>query len=235
MASAIAVLTIIGLVAVMVAAIILLILLLRLQHRIHDAEIMLGMLEISFCRHTVSAAGRITTQLQIFLEQLLCRATYADIGAVTVENMVPVQRNIAIIVVAHSATAATSTAAAMVPSAHTFHIHAFAVAIPVRFAFARLRKPVSSDARPRFIRPDGASSSVRAVSAFQFMGGLPKALFTPLPGESDDCLSAHPELHRIIESAKAGSINPILPPRPPRSCPQTCSGAILSVKSMHTT
>ncbi|APH56413.1 Hypothetical protein GbCGDNIH6_0609 [Granulibacter bethesdensis] len=206
MASAIAVLTVIGLVAVMVAAIILLILLLRLQHRIHDAEIMLGMLEISFCRHTVSAAGRITTQLQIFLEQLLCRATYADIGSITVENMVPVQRNITIIVVAHSATTTTAapTAAAMVPSAHTFHIHAFAVAIPVRFAFARLRKPVSSDARPRCISPDGASSSVRAVSAFQFMGGLPKALFTPLPGESDDCLSAHPELHRIIESAKAG-------------------------------
>ncbi|APH53852.1 Hypothetical protein GbCGDNIH9_8737 [Granulibacter bethesdensis] len=104
---------------------------------------------------------------------------------------------------AHSATAAAPTAAAMVPSAHTFHIHAFAVAIPVRFAFARPRKPASSDARPRCVRPDGASSSVRAVSAFQFMGGLPKAFSRRCP-EIDNCLSAHPEHHRIIESAKTG-------------------------------
>jgi hypothetical protein len=46
----------------------LLILLRRLIHRIQDAEVVLGVLEIAFRHHAIAAAGRITSELQVFFE-----------------------------------------------------------------------------------------------------------------------------------------------------------------------
>ena len=77
-----------------------------LIHGIEHTEIMLGMLEIGLRLHPVSRSGRITAQLEIFLKQLLGRATDTQIRSVALKNMVPVQRNLAIIATGCSSTAA---------------------------------------------------------------------------------------------------------------------------------
>ena len=107
----------------------------RLVHRVDNAEIMLGVLEVAFRHHPVPAAGRVTAELEVFLEQLLRGAAHADIGAAAVEHVVAVQRDIAAALVANltaaaAATASTTRTATMLPSAHAFHIvHASPVAL----------------------------------------------------------------------------------------------------------
>jgi hypothetical protein len=71
---------------------VLLVLLRRLVHRIQDAEIVFGVLEIAFRHHSVAATGGITAELEVFLEQLLRRSANAEVGAVAVEYMVAVHR-----------------------------------------------------------------------------------------------------------------------------------------------
>ena len=71
---------------------------------------MLGVLKIAFRHHTVATARRIAAELQVFLEQLLRRATNAHVRAAAVEYMVAVERDAAARVVAHSTAAASSTA-----------------------------------------------------------------------------------------------------------------------------
>ena len=73
-------------------AILLLVLLRRLIHRIQNAEIVFGVLEIAFRHHSVAATGRVTAELEVFLEQLLRRSANAEVGAVAVEYMVAVHR-----------------------------------------------------------------------------------------------------------------------------------------------
>ena len=74
---------------------VLLTLLRRLVHRVQDAEIVLGVLEIALRHHPVAAAGRVAAKLEVLLEQLLRRAADAEIGAVAVEDVVAVERNAA--------------------------------------------------------------------------------------------------------------------------------------------
>jgi hypothetical protein len=97
--------------------------LLRLVDGVDDAEIMLGVLEVTFRHHTVATAGRVAAQLQVFLEQLLRRATDTQIRTVTVENMVTVERNIAALVPRWTAATAAASPAAIVPPAHALDIH----------------------------------------------------------------------------------------------------------------
>jgi hypothetical protein len=109
----------------------------RLRHRVQDAKIMFGILEIALRHHPVAAAGSIAAKLQVFLEKLLRRATNAQIGTHAVEHMIAVQRNLTALLADLTATAAASTTAAtasattapVVASAHTFHIHASAIAL----------------------------------------------------------------------------------------------------------
>ena len=115
----------------------LLALLRRLVHRVQDAEIVLGVLEIALRHHPVAGAGRVAAELQVFLEQLLGGAADADVGAVAVEHVVAVERDAAGVMAdrtASSATAAASTTAStaartMATSTHTFHVHAVAVTL----------------------------------------------------------------------------------------------------------
>ena len=65
-------------------------LLLRLGHRVENAKVVLGMLEIAFGHHPVAHAGRIAAKLQIALEQLLRGAAYPQIRAAAVEHVVAV-------------------------------------------------------------------------------------------------------------------------------------------------
>ena len=101
----------------------------RLVHRVDNAKIMLGVLEVALRHYPVPATGRVAAELQVFLEQLLRGAAHADIGAAAVKNMVAVQRDIAAALMANlTTTAATATAASttrtatMLPSAHALHI-----------------------------------------------------------------------------------------------------------------
>ena len=74
---------------------VLLVLLRRLVHRVQDAEIVLGVLEVALRHHPVAAAGRIAAELQVFLEQLLRRSADAQIRTVAVEHVVAVERDVA--------------------------------------------------------------------------------------------------------------------------------------------
>src|SRR6185437_10711070 len=98
-----------------------LVLLRRLVHRVQDAEVVLGVLEIAFRHHSITRGCRIPPELQILLEQLLRRAAHPQVRAVAVEHMVAVERN--------SATAAaavmtdrTAPAIPVTAPAHTLHV-----------------------------------------------------------------------------------------------------------------
>ena len=110
-----------------------LVLLGSLIHRVQDAEIVFGVLEVAFCRHPVTAAGRVAPELKILLEQLLGGATDPQIGPVAVENVVAVERYVAARVMAHTPTAAAAPTSAatrtMVAATHAFHVHSAAVAL----------------------------------------------------------------------------------------------------------
>jgi hypothetical protein len=86
------------------------------------------MLEVAFGHDAVTGAGGVTTELEVFLEQLLGGAADAEVRAAAVEDMVPVERNIPVIVAggATAAAAITATSAptrAMGATAHAFHVH----------------------------------------------------------------------------------------------------------------
>ena len=117
-----------------------------LVHQIENAEIVLGVLEIALGHHPVAAAGRVASQLQIFLKQLLGCAADADVGTIAVEHVVAVERNSASRMMAHTpatttttttaaATAAATTASsataagALVAATHAFHVHSVAVVL----------------------------------------------------------------------------------------------------------
>lgn len=120
---------------------------------------MLGMLEIAFGRHSVAAASRIATELQILLEKLLSRAAKTDVGSAGVENVVSVERLVAIATTTTagvpelSATATTAPAMAMA-TAHALHVHSllcFAVLKPRRSrlrASCRLRGAAVPGSKP---------------------------------------------------------------------------------------
>src|SRR6185312_2951069 len=107
----------------------------RLVHRVQDAEIVLGVLEIGLRHHAIAAARRVTAELQVFLEQLLRGATDAHIRTVAVEHMVAVERNATTMVPDRAAATSTSAASAatgtMAATTHAFHVHSVAVNFPV--------------------------------------------------------------------------------------------------------
>lgn len=90
----------------------LLVLLGGLVHRIQDAEIVFGVLEIALCHDAVATARRIPSQLEVFLEQLLRRAANAEVRAGAVEHVVPVERNVSSGMVANGTATSTATTSA---------------------------------------------------------------------------------------------------------------------------
>jgi hypothetical protein len=107
-------------------------LLLRLVHRVQDAEVMFRMLEKCLCRDTVPTTGGVAPKLKIFLEKLLGGAANADFRPVAVENVVAIERNAAARMMANRAARSTSTAAtagAMVAATHALHVHTVAVVL----------------------------------------------------------------------------------------------------------
>src|SRR5208283_3777278 len=106
----------------------LLVLLRGLVHRIENAEIVLGVLEIALRHHAVARSGRVPPEVQIFLEQLLRCAAHAHVRTVAVQDVVAVERDVAAVMAYPATTSAAPTAAAMLTSAHTFHGHASIVA-----------------------------------------------------------------------------------------------------------
>ena len=128
-------------------------LLLRLVHRVQDAEVMFRVLEKRFRHHPVAAAGRVAAELQIFLEKLLGGAANADFGSVAVEDVVAIERNSAARMMAdrtaRSASTAATTARAMVAATHALHVHTVAVVLSHwRWACGRVGRPIE---RPRVI------------------------------------------------------------------------------------
>ena len=105
---------------------VLLALLRRLVHRIQDAEIVLGVLEVALRHHPVAAAGRVAAELEVFLEQLLRRPADAQIGTIAVEHVVAVERYAAASttpVMPQPAAAATPAATwSVAASTHAFHV-----------------------------------------------------------------------------------------------------------------
>lgn len=67
-----------------------------LRHGIDDAEIMLGVLEERFCRHTVAGTGGVAAKLQIFFEKLLRRASDPTFRTIAVKYMITVERYLSI-------------------------------------------------------------------------------------------------------------------------------------------
>ena len=106
-----------GLVAVLTSR---LVLLLRRLHGAQDAEIVLRVLIVALRHDAVTAAGRVATELQIPLEELLRRTPQTQVGPLAVENMVAVERHIAALVTDDRPTPAAS--AAVVAPAHALHI-----------------------------------------------------------------------------------------------------------------
>src|SRR5208283_5633483 len=104
--------------ALLALAAVLLTLLHRLVHRVQDAEIVLGVLEIAFRHHPVAARGRVAAELQVFLEQLLGGAADADVRAAAVEDVVTVERDVAWGVMADRTAAASTATGAMTASTH---------------------------------------------------------------------------------------------------------------------
>ena len=102
-----------------------LILLGSLRYRIENAKIMLGMLEVAFRHDPIPRAGRIASELQVFLEELLRGAAHAQIRAVAVEDMVAIERNLTVVVTnwVSTTTAAATAAWTMVAASHAFHVH----------------------------------------------------------------------------------------------------------------
>ena len=84
-------------------AALLLVLLRGLVHRVEDAEIVLGVLEIALRHHAVARASSVPPELQVFLEQLLRGAAHAHVRAVAVEDVVTVKRDVAAVVADSSA------------------------------------------------------------------------------------------------------------------------------------
>jgi hypothetical protein len=81
---------------------------------------MFGVLEIALGSHPITAAGRVATELEVFLEELLGRAANPHIRAARIKDMVPVER----LVAGLPETTATSTSAAMaMATAHPLYVH----------------------------------------------------------------------------------------------------------------
>jgi hypothetical protein len=115
-----------------------------LGHGVEDAEVMLSVLKVTLGHHAVAAAGRVAAELEVFLEQLLRGAADAHVWAGAVEHVVAVERDAATLLADRlAATAAASTAATwpMIASAHTFHVHEWAIALSCSLIFTWLRAP----------------------------------------------------------------------------------------------
>jgi hypothetical protein len=141
-------------------------LLLRLIHRIQNAEVMFSVLKERFRGHPVSTARRIAAKLQVFLEKLLGGAADTDFRPIAVENVVAIERDVAPRMMADrtagsSASSAAATARAMVAATHALHVHTVAVALSYcRPACGRVGHPIcespgSSLGQPRSIGVDG--------------------------------------------------------------------------------
>ena len=68
-------------------------LLLRLVHRVQNAEVMFRVLEVGLRGDPVATAGRIAAELEVFFEELLGGAANADLRPVAVENVVAIERD----------------------------------------------------------------------------------------------------------------------------------------------
>jgi len=115
--------------AASLAMTLLLLLLSRLVHRIQNTEVVFGVLKKPFGLHPVAAAGRVPAKLEVFLEELLRGTADADIGAVAVKDVVAVKRNATGLMANSSATSTAATARSVVAATHTFHVHAYDVAL----------------------------------------------------------------------------------------------------------
>ncbi|CAP55861.1 conserved hypothetical protein [Gluconacetobacter diazotrophicus PA1 5] len=89
---------------------------------------MLGMLEIGFRHDAIARSAGITAKLKIFFEQLLGRPANTQVGTIAVEHMVPVERDLAVLL---AYTAAIAAARAMVSAPHAFHVHKLSQHFPV--------------------------------------------------------------------------------------------------------
>jgi hypothetical protein len=111
-------------------------LLLSLVHGVQDAKVMFRMLEERFCGYPIATTGGIATELQVLLKQLLGGSADADIGSITVENMVAIKRNPAARMMtdwstAGSTTATTIAARAMIAATHALHVHTLPSCFPI--------------------------------------------------------------------------------------------------------
>jgi hypothetical protein len=113
-----------------------------LVHRVDDAEVVFGVLEVGFGHHAVAGAGGVAAQLEVFLEEMLGSAADAQVWAAAVEDVVAVERDVSAAAVvadlasaAAAASAAASTAsaaaAAKVTSSCAFHVHKLVKRFPV--------------------------------------------------------------------------------------------------------
>jgi hypothetical protein len=82
-----------------------------LSHQVQHTKVMLGVLKIAFRHDAVAATRGITAELQIFLKQLLRGAANPNVRSIAVEDVVPIHRNAATLVVTHTAAAATASSA----------------------------------------------------------------------------------------------------------------------------
>lgn len=68
-----------------------------LRHRVEDAEVMFSMLKICFRHDAVAGSAGIAAKLEIFFKKLLCCSPHAQVGSVTVKDMITVQRYLTVI------------------------------------------------------------------------------------------------------------------------------------------
>ncbi len=68
-------------------------LLLCLVHRVQNTEVMFRMLKEGLRCYAIATAGRVSTELEILFEELLCGAAYSDIWPAAVEDVVSIKRD----------------------------------------------------------------------------------------------------------------------------------------------
>ena len=124
-----------------------------LVHRIQNAEIMLGVLEVALRHHPVATAGGITAKLEIFLEQLLRRAANANVRPVAVEHVVAVERDTpasaaALVAKPASTATTTTTTGTVIASAHALNIHNFSVTLSIMRTRRKLLRRRFAVSRP---------------------------------------------------------------------------------------
>ena len=82
-----------------------------LIHQVQHTKVMLGVLKIAFRHDAIAAARGIAAKLQVFFKQLLGGAANPNVRSVAVEDVVPIHRNAATLVVTDTAAAATASSA----------------------------------------------------------------------------------------------------------------------------